>query len=596
MSNSALPKSSRIAIILFGLLQGTFLYLTRDSFERIEVANFQTALLFGNTLFFTLPLMLSFSVISLKDLRLWRGLAIILVMLLIVASWGSWSLYDIFGGMRKDGILFQYYACLSALVFLTLPWLQAQVTQKTLFPDYESLHNNLWLNSLTVVITLILIGLFWGILRLCASLFSLLGIEFFENLFFDNDLFAYLANGFMVGIGILTGRTQTQFIKVGRNILSVMIKGLLPLLSVIALIFIITLPFVGLNTLTVRWSAAGLLTIMVMLLVVFVNAVYQTGLSNPPYPKPIRWLVNASILVLPVYAFFALYSMWVRVAEYGWTPDRVLATVIICVALCFACSYAFAVVRSRGSWLQPLSNINRLMSLVMVVLLVLVNSPVLDPYRISIANQLTRFEQGLTSTAGLDLNAWRFKYGRAGNDALLALKSDPQYVSDDLRKAELERVMAKQSRWDNSIDETASAESIASVVKRVQQGIELAKGTTMPPAGFWHALVSKEHYEVRKCLKDSAGCIVASIDLNSDGKDEYLVCDLNSQTTPRCSIFSMYQDQWRRIGNMTNYPSNRSSDRFKEMIRNGEIKPKPRVWNDLDLDGERAEIRYSIKE
>lgn len=596
MSCTVLPKSSRLTIILLGLLQGAFLYLTRDSFERIEVASFQTALLFCNTLLFTLPLMLSLSVISLKDFRLWRGLGIILIMLLIVASWANWSLYDIFGGMRKSGIQFQYYACLSAFVFLTLPWLQAQISQKSWFPDYESLHDNLWLNSLTVVITLILIGLFWGILRLCASLFSLLGIEFFENLFFDSDLFIYLANGFMVGIGILTGRTQTQFIKVGRNVLSVMIKGLLPLLSFIALIFIVTLPFVGLNALTAEWSAAGLLTTMVALLVVFVNAVYQTGLSTPPYPKAIRWLVNASILVLPVYALFALYSMWVRVAQYGWTPERVLATVIICVAVCFACSYAFSVMRSRDSWLQPLSSINRLMSLVMIVLLVLVNSPLLDPYRISISSQLARYQQNLTLSESLDLNAWRFKYGRAGNDALLALKNDPQYVSDALRKAELEQVMARQSVWDNSIDETANAEYAELVAKRVQQGMELAKGTTMPPADFWRVFVSEDNYETRECLKDSTKCMALALDLDADGKDEYMVCNFNDGMTPRCSIFSMLKDRWQRIGSVNLYSSDKSADRFKQIMRQGEIKPKPRVWNDLDLGDERVQIHYSIDE
>ena len=90
--------------------------------------------------------------------------------------------------------------------------------------------------------------------------------------------------------------------------------------------------------------------------------------------------------------------------------------------------------------------------------------------------------------------------------------------------------------------------------------------------------------------------MVLSLDLDADGKDEYMVCNFNDGMTPRCSIFSMLKDRWQRIGSVNLYSSDKSADRFKQIMRQGEIKPKLRVWNDLDLGDERVQIHYSIDE
>ncbi|WP_159565975.1 DUF4153 domain-containing protein [Budvicia diplopodorum] len=610
-TNTPLPKSSLIAIILLGLLQGGFLYLTRDNYNDGGMMTNPSLILLCNTLFLTLPVMLSLSVISLKDFRVWRGLAIVLVILLIMASWANWSLDGVYTSYRRSSITAHYYVCLTAFVFLTVAWLQAHITQKTWFPSYEALHDNLWLNSLTVVLTLIFMGLLWGILKLCASLFSMLGIEFFERLFFHSDLFIYLANGFIVSIGILTGRTQTHFIQVGRNVLSVIIKGLLPLLAFIALIFIITLPFVGLNALTAKWSSAGLLTTMVALLIVFVNAVYQTGLAHPPYPKAMRWLVNAAILVLPVYSLFALYSMWVRVAQYGWTPDRIDGVIIICVALCFACGYAVAVLRSRHDWLRPLGSINRIMSLVMIALLVLVNSPVLDPYRISVNNQMTRLEKGVSTSKDLNLDAWGSEYGRVGHEALLALKNNPDYVSDSRRKVELEVILAKESKLYSSLNPNGDSpgqkndgkdkdrsQSVKLVVENMQKNMVLATGTPALPAELLSLFINdngeNDIYQVRECVMDAQFCVAASVDVNSDGKADYLVCNFYRADSPSCVVFVNSVGKWIEAGSIYSVSSDVKG--FEQALRNGEFKAKARTFSDLEVGGQRVNIQYSINE
>ena len=81
------------------------------------------------------------------------------------------------------------------------------------------------------------------------------------------------------------------------------------------------------------------------------------------------------------------------------------------------------------------------------VIVVLCNSPIIDPYRISVNDQMNRYSTGKVSPDGLDLIMLRFDSGRRGNDALQALRSDIKFVSDPRRKLKLEKTLLQTTRW-----------------------------------------------------------------------------------------------------------------------------------------------------
>ena len=101
----------------------------------------------------------------------------------------------------------------------------------------------------------VLVGLTWLLLWLWAALFQLVDIGFFRTLFRD-DAFIALATGTLFGFGVLIGRTQHRAIQTVRSVLFAVGRGLLPLLAFIALLFVLSLPFTGLEPLWRTRSAA----------------------------------------------------------------------------------------------------------------------------------------------------------------------------------------------------------------------------------------------------------------------------------------------------------------------------------------------------
>ncbi|MGD6002089.1 DUF4153 domain-containing protein, partial [Xanthomonas citri pv. citri] len=134
--------------------------------------------------------------------------------------------------------------------------------------------------------------------------------------------FAHLATGIMIGLGVMIGRTQQRPVQIARQILFAIFKGLLPLVALIALIFVASLPFTGLDALWKTRSATLILMCLIATVVLFVNAVYQDGEAPPPYPRWLRAVVNAALLTLPLYAALGLYALSLRIGQYGWTGER----------------------------------------------------------------------------------------------------------------------------------------------------------------------------------------------------------------------------------------------------------------------------------
>ncbi|WP_210217163.1 DUF4153 domain-containing protein, partial [Klebsiella pneumoniae] len=129
-------------------------------------------------------------------------------------------------------------------------------------------------------------------------------------------------------------------------------RGLLPLLSFIAVLFVLSLPFTGLAPLWATRSAASLLLVLAVLLISLANAVYQHDDGTPPYPAWLRRLVEASLLALPIYAGLALYAMSLRVSQYGWTLSRFWGAAVAVLIAGYAIGYAFAALRRHGRWLH----------------------------------------------------------------------------------------------------------------------------------------------------------------------------------------------------------------------------------------------------
>lgn len=599
ISPSELPFNTRILIIIACLIQGVLLYLSNDFSTQEWRLDHKTPLLYVLVLSLSLPLVFVLSVNTLRNKTLWKALLAYAVVFIAMTTWVNWN--DV--GLRDygTGILATFYFSLAAIIFVTLPWLQVRIEKPNSPVNYPDLHDAIWQNTITVVLTLLIAGLMWGILSLGAGLFKLIGIDFFYNLFFEHQIFTYLANSLVLAIGVLICRTNSKLIITVRKLLSLVVKGLLPLLSFFALIFIFSLPFTGINTLAKQWSSATtLLTTMSLLLALLVNAVYLSAdnAEQKPYPKIIRYIINGSLLALPIYAILSTYYLGLRIVQYGWTPERLWAAVVVGLSLCLSLAYATAVVRKNTIWLHSLGNINKKMMCLIAAILILCNSPIIDPYRISVNDQMQRYATGKISPDNLDLIMLRFDAGRRGNDALQALRHDAKFISEPARKLNLEKILIQTNRWGGYDDDDNKQKTSIFTVERARKNILLATGVT-PPDSSWWASLSENNYQAERmsdCYLLANSCVLTTLDLNADGKPEPILCSFSAPQAPFCQVYALNEGKWVVISRMDfdEYLAQNKSDsaKLKSLILNGQLKTKPKEWRDIQIQDKTIEMNY----
>ena len=364
MPNDApLPRNERAFIVLLAVLQGGLVYLAQLGQEG---GWWPFAGLSGRVCWYTLvlavPTMMALSLVRLRDARFWQHALGATLVFGLLAAWAGWNATG-GPGIQAGAVLAPFGAAMAVALFVALPWLQCRLEHGHWRAPYPCLFEHAWQNTLTLALAGLFTGIAWLVLYLWGALFGLVGIGFFRELFRE-DAFVHLATGAMAGLGVLIGRTRHGAVRVARQILFAIFTGLLPLLAFIAVLFVASLPFTGLAPLWDMRSAAATLVAVVGLLVAFTNSVLQDGEGEAPYPSWLRRLVEAGLLLMPVYALLALYALWLRVQQHGWTADRVWAVLLAIVVAGYAFGYAWAVLRRRDGGLRALPGVNRVMSLV----------------------------------------------------------------------------------------------------------------------------------------------------------------------------------------------------------------------------------------
>ena len=225
---------------------------------------------------------------------------------------------------------------------------------------------------------------------------------------------------------MILARTQSRLIDSIQKLFTLIATGLLPLVSLLTLMFIITLPFTGLSAISRHISAAGLLLTLAFLQLILMAIVRDPQKASLPWTGPLRCLIKTALLVAPLYVFVAAWALWLRVAQYGWTVDRLQGALAVLVLLVWSLGYFVSIVWRNGQ--NPLvlqGKVNLAVSLLVLVILVLLNSPVLDSMRISVNSHMARYQSGKNTSDQVTIYMLE-QSGRYGRAALESLKSNAE--------------------------------------------------------------------------------------------------------------------------------------------------------------------------
>ena len=276
----------------------------------------------------------------------------------------------------------------------------------------------------------IVIAVFWGLLITAGLLFDIVGLHFVPLMLF-NPVCAVPLSTIIIAVSISVAIKHPGIDSLGRWLLAVL-AWLLPFFSVLSLAFLVCLLWGGSSGLNALWNTGQASTLMLLLqagTLILANAAWLDGSKSAFRTRSIDILAQVSLLCLPLYSVLCLYAISLRISQYGLTADRVQALFLAVTAGMWGVAYAGTVI--ARNWPVSIGRVNIACVLFAALLVILMNSPVLDPLRLSAEDQISRLRSGEIQPEDFDYKylASLGRYGRekldmlnSGNDPA---KSDP---------------------------------------------------------------------------------------------------------------------------------------------------------------------------
>ncbi|WII76990.1 DUF4153 domain-containing protein [Citrobacter portucalensis] len=569
MDSAEISRTTRWGMIFIGLLQGTLCYLLMTYLAPHN----DGWLFYGMPATIAITSALLLTVVSFRQRALWYWMALIFVVVLAMSVWLKWQVED--SDKWRQHEVFMFYGWrLLLMAMLALPWIQYSLHVSREQARYPHFYRQLWLNALTLLIVFVANGLFWLVLLLWSEMFKLVGIPFFSTLFFDTDWFGYVAFGLITALAVVLARTQSRLVTAVQKLLTFIATGLLPLVALLALMFILTLPFTGLEAISQRVSAAGLMSTLTLLLLLLIAIVREPQKEALPYPGALRYLIKCSLIVAPIYMLIAGWSLWVRIQQYGWTPERVYGVLVVVVLLVWSFGYLASILRRGRKMLELQGPVILGVSLLALGLLVLLSSPVIDAWRISVNSHMGLYHSGKIKPDQVSLYMLDHS-GKPGRAALEALQKDVAFNQDSKRRRDLNSLL--QGRRD-PVKELTATQLVSKVV--------MAPGSQKPDDAFW-AFVKTQGYRITSCAEQNA-CVLVSQDLNADGHPEQVLYAFGDGES---LVFGMQKNKWDLLAVAT-LPEGFTKDKLLQAVANQQLGSTPRIWRDITIDGKRLPMTY----
>ena len=571
------PKGwSRVAILrlVTGLAQGLLLFgLDQAAAHRLWPATSPVlfSALAAGVFFTPFVVLAGLSTMRLSRLAIWKLVAFATAVGLTAHSAGLARLEYSPEGMWPAG---QVIYAVAALLFIGHHLVQAAEMERRPIARFTTYFDETWKHGVQLALSIGFTGAFWLLLFLASALFSMIGIDAIKRLI-EQPWFAFPATTVMFAAAVQLTDARAGLVRGVRSVSLTLLAWLLPLMVLIAAGFLATLPFKGLDLLWATKKAAALLLTAAAALIVLTNAAYQDGTEAPP--KALAWAARIAGLLLAPITVLAAYAIWLRVNQYGFTPDRVYGAACVVVAAGYALGYAIAALRP-GAWMKPLEPTNIAMAFVSIAVLLALFTPIADPGRLSVNSQVARLEAGRIKPEAFDFEFLRFRSGKRGVKAAEALErhADP--------------AIAKAARAAPKTLEEAAARRAASVKdpifaeanRRVLDKAQMLPGGQAMPADFVAQFSRNGALPLSGCSFDrDAWCIATLVQIDGAGDPELLL----SSGDDIVIYHRESAGRWREYGQVR--LSNCPTYNIRDVFAAGQLKPLAPSLPDLEIAGQR---------
>ncbi|MCO8170939.1 DUF4153 domain-containing protein [Pseudomonas sp. 21LCFQ02] len=465
----------------------------------------------------------------------------------------------------QSSLAFSWGVCALVIGYVATAFIASAPARQGRRVPYPALFRHAWNNAFIVLLAVVLSWLFWGLLMLCASLFEMIGIGALKD-GINHRYVLLLVMPVVFSVGMRMGCENDKVIGLLRGILLSLCRFLAPLAALIVVLFCLSLPFTGLASIWSTGYASRILLGLVAITLFLVNGVFQDGQQPAAYPCWLRQLINLSLVCLPVLTALAGYSTWLRLDQYGLSPSRFFALLVVAFAALYSLAAMYAVLRSPQGWLGSLRWSNPWQALLVCVVLLLIHGPGLNPQALSASNQLQRLLDGRTQPAEFDAAHMHRKLGKPGRETfewlLTNLDRLAQFSAQDRELLRNRLEVERDYRKRDSLPVAAA--------NRVWIG------TPVPG----HEQFANPRLGLQSCNQHP--CVLWPVDLDADGQAEVV---LFSADTSWLAFFQRLEDgNWERVGYLE---GDYGPDDLPERVRQGKFRLVPPRYQGLEIDGHR---------
>ncbi|GGY03036.1 DUF4153 domain-containing protein [Paludibacterium paludis] len=412
------PRAVAMVRLAIGLVQGAALFaLYRLSeMERWPATApllFVPMLMAG--LFLPLILTASQGVLSLSGQVTWLSASAVL--LVAVSQYRIWSL-----GLPANADSYLRPALflvlvLLPLVFVSLSLVLAAGREKRRIASYHGYFAISWKLAVQSLFAVFFVGSMWLVLHLGGVLFRLLNLPWLLDTL-RSAWFAIPVSTMALSLAWHLTDTRFGIVSGIRQLALLLLSWLLPVAVLLIGGFLLAIAFTGLAPLWETRHGAVIVLGAAGALVVLINVVYQDGCYLAGLPRPLLWAMRiASTMLMPL-TTIAMYALALRVADYGWTPGRVIAAQLCALMLVYAAGYLWSLPEA-----SRLGRVNLFAAGVFLTLSLAALTPFADPVRLSVVNQVERLAARKVPADRFDFAFLRSDGGRFGLEALRRLAS-----------------------------------------------------------------------------------------------------------------------------------------------------------------------------
>jgi hypothetical protein len=463
----------------------------------------------------------------------------------------------------------------SAALFIAQTLIVAGDADRAFVAAHSLYFDAVWKHVLQAAASALFVAALWLLLSLGAGLFGRIGIAFFPELVRE-PWFALPATTLAVAFALHVTDGRAGMLRGIRNRALILLSWLLPVVTLLVAGFLAALPFTGFAPLWSTRFATGLLLTAAAALALLINAAYQDGLPEHEPPLVLRHIGRAAALMLIPLVAIAAYALALRVAQYGWTGKRVLAMAGVMVAACYALGYAMAAI-GRGGWLRWIEPANLAGALAVLAALFLLSTPIADPARLSVLDQLARLDAGVVTPEEFDFDYLRFDGARYGVRVLERLKFREEGPGAEIIRRRAEAASLMEYRGSPRLVAPKPSELAANITV-------YPRGRALPPSFLAQDWSQFKSWDLPRCLADaSAGCDAFLLDLNRNGQDDIILDDYAEMIV----MTADKQGRWSRVGHLVG-PT--QCKELKDELHAGKFEAAAPQWSDVKVGAMRLEL------